>query len=187
MQTMSKGGNPSIKLATFAGGCFWCLEEAFRQQKGVQDVHSGYMGGAKKTATYEQVCSGMTKHLEVIQLKFNKKIISYKELLDFFWLQIDPTDFKGQFFDRGNQYKTAIFYHDELQKEIAIEFKDNLQNSDLFIDKEIATKILKASTFYISEEHHQNFFQKNPLHYRNYYKDSKKKEILSRVWNKKNS
>ena len=131
------------KLATFAGGCFWCMVKPFDQYEGVKKVVSGYTGGHTENPTYEEVCTDTTGHIEAIQITYDDEIISYEELLNVYWKQIDPTDSGGQFNDRGHKYKTVIFYHDEEQRELAQKSKKELEESKRF-DIPIATEILKA-------------------------------------------
>lgn len=172
------------KVATFSGGCFWCMVKPFDQYDGVSKVVSGYIGGHLKNPTYEQVCSDTTGHIEAVQITYDDNIISYNELLDIFWKQIDPTDIGGQFNDRGHKYKTAIFYHDENQKEIAEKSKKDLENSNKF-DKKIVTEIIPATTFYKAEDYHQYYYKKNPIHYNMYYKGSGRKDFIKNTWNNK--
>ncbi|WP_010244209.1 peptide-methionine (R)-S-oxide reductase MsrB [Acetivibrio cellulolyticus] len=155
------------KFATFAGGCFWCMVPPFRELGGVYQVIAGYTGGHIKNPTYEQVCLGETGHFEAVQIKYDPGMVKYENLLDIFWSQIDPNDPNGQFFDKGSQYRTAIFYHDEKQRELAEESKRNLQNGGSF-NKPIATMIIRASEFYPAEEYHQDYHLKNPEHYKSY-------------------
>jgi methionine-S-sulfoxide reductase len=143
-----------IELATFAGGCFWCMVPPFESTDGVIDIMSGYTGGRTKNPTYEEVCSGDTGHYEAIQIKYDPSKVSYDKLLRIFWRSIDPTDMGGQFYDRGQQYQTAVFYHDDEQKSLAEESKTELERSGKF-KVPIATKILKADVFYPAEEYHQ--------------------------------
>lgn len=169
------------KLATFAGGCFWCMVKPFDKYDGVLKVVSGYTGGHTKNPTYEQVCTDTTGHIEAIQITYDESLISYNELLDIFWKQIDPTDEYGQFNDRGHKYKTVIFYHDNIQKELAIKSKENLEKSKRF-DKKIATQIVPASIFYEAEDYHQNYYKKNPLHYNMYYRGSGRYDFIKNNW-----
>lgn len=169
------------KLATFAGGCFWCMVKPFDKYHGVLKVMSGYTGGHTKNPTYEQVCTDTTGHIEAIQITYDESLISYNELLDIFWKQIDPTDEYGQFNDRGHKYKTVIFYHDDIQKELAIKSKENLEKSKRF-DKKIATQIVPASIFYEAEDYHQNYYKKNPLHYNMYYRGSGRYDFIKNNW-----
>lgn len=173
------------KLATFAGGCFWCMVKPFDKYKGVEKVVSGYTGGNTKNPTYEEVCSDKTGHIEAIQITYDDQLITYKELLDIFWSQIDPTDEGGQFNDRGHKYKTAIFYNDEEQKEIAIKSKEELEKSEIYIN-EIVTMIIPASVFYEAEEYHQGYYKKNEEHYDRYYKGSGRFDFVRKNWAKKN-
>src|SRR4030066_1806287 len=137
--------------ATFAGGCFWCTEADFEKLPGVVKVLSGYTGGIKENPTYEEVSSGTTGHVEAIQVYYNPSKLSYEELLDFFWRHVDPTDKGGQFVDRGSQYRSVIFYHDEEQKRLAEKSKIELSKSGKF-NKPISTEILKFTKFYKAEE-----------------------------------
>lgn len=162
------------KKATFAGGCFWCIEEIFQQTKGVIDAVSGYTGGFVENPTYEQVCSGTTGHREAVQITYNPDEISYEELLKIFFANIDPTDEGGQFADRGSHYKTAIFYHDQYQKEKAEEMIKKLNELGIF-NKPITTEVLPAQKFYPAEDYHQDFFLKNPAHYYMYKEGSGRK------------
>jgi peptide methionine sulfoxide reductase msrA/msrB len=167
--------------ATFAGGCFWCMVSPFQSVDGVIQVLSGYTGGYQDNPTYEEVCSGTTGHYEAIDITFDPTKVSYGKLLDIFWRQIDPTDPRGQFGDKGSQYESAIFYHTEDQKRLAEESKTKLQSSGLF-KQSIATKILEGKAFYSAEEYHQDFYQKNPSHYKNYRQGSGRQEYLERTW-----
>ena len=153
-----------LKKATFAGGCFWCMQPPFRNLDGVTEVVSGYAGGAKPNPTYEEVSSGTTGHLESVQVTYDPEKISYDQLLDVFWSQIDPTDAEGQFADKGSQYRTAIFYHDDEQKRLAEASKRNLDSSGKF-KKSVATEIRPYTSFYPAEEYHQDYDKKNPGQY----------------------
>ncbi len=175
--------NKSTKKAIFAGGCFWCIEAAFEELDGVIEAVSGYIGGDKENPTYEEVSSGTTGHYEAVLVIYDPSKISYEELLDYFWKQIDPTDEKGQFFDKGSQYRTAIFYLNETQKKLAEESKKRLEKSGKF-DKPIATKILPASEFYKAEEYHQAYYEKEPIQYQRYKKGSGREEKLKAIWSK---
>ncbi len=170
--------------ATFAGGCFWCMEHPFEDLEGVSEVLSGFTGGRKKDPTYEEVCAGATFHFESIQITFDPAKISYSKLLDHFWRQIDPTDPDGQFVDRGLQYRTAIFYHNEVQKRLAEESKEQLEKSERY-DEEIVTEITEATTFYKADDYHQNFCRKNPLMYKAYRKGTGRDKFLEGVWGRK--
>lgn len=167
-----------FKKAMFAGGCFWCMESPFEKLNGVLDVVSGYTGGNKANPTYDDVCSGASGHVEAVQIIYNPKKISYKQLLDVFWRQIDPTDDGGQFADRGSQYASIIFYHDEEQRVIAEESKKELK----IFNKLIVTKIKKALAFYSAEEYHQDFYKKHPFKYKLYRSRSGRDQFLESAW-----
>jgi len=167
--------------ATFAGGCFWCMEHPFEQLEGVVEVTSGYTGGHKDHPTYQEVSGGMSGHLEAVQIVYDSSQIGYKILLDVFWRQIDPIDPDGQFVDRGPHYQTAVFYHDDEQKKLAEESKNELNKSGRY-PKPIVTEIIKAVKFYKAEGYHQDYYKKNPLHYKNYRQASGRDQYLSRIW-----
>lgn len=152
----------SYELAPFVGGCFWCMVSPFEEQPGIIKVVSGYTGGHKENPTYKEVCSETTGHFEAVQITFNPAVFPYKKLLEIFWRQIDPTDEGGQFHDRGESYRTAIFFHNEEQRQLAEQSKTELENSGRF-SKPIATLILPASTFYPAEEYHQDYHKINPI------------------------
>lgn len=172
---------PKLETATFAGGCFWCMEPPFEKLNGVKEVISGYTGGSRENPTYEEVSSGKTGHIEAIQVIYDPARVSYKNLLDVFWSQIDPTDPGGQFVDRGSQYRSAIFYHTPEQKQIAERSKEDLQKSGRF-KKQIATDIIPATRFYRAEEYHQDYYKKNPVRYKFYRFNSGRDQFLSRTW-----
>ncbi|ACV61322.1 methionine-R-sulfoxide reductase [Desulfofarcimen acetoxidans DSM 771] len=174
------------EFATFAGGCFWCMVRAFQETAGVADVISGYTGGCKENPTYEEVCTHTTGHYEAVQVRFNPVVVSYEKLLEVFWRQIDPTDPGGQFFDRGSPYQTAIFYHNEEQKQQAESSKKALIESNRF-DKPVVTLILPAATFFPAEEYHQDYHQKNPLHYNQYRRSSGRDAFIEKYWEDKRS
>jgi peptide methionine sulfoxide reductase msrA/msrB len=176
-----KMGEP--EQATFAGGCFWCVESAFEELPGVVDAISGYTGGFKENPSYEEVSAGVTGHLEAVQISFDPSLITYPELLAVFWMQVDPTDAGGQFVDRGAQYKTAIFYHSEDQKKQAEKSKADLAASGRY-KKPLATEIVKASPFYPAEEYHQDYYEKNSLHYKQYRSNSGRDEYIKKTWGK---
>ncbi len=177
------GESAGAKMATFAGGCFWCMEADFEKLPGVVKVISGYTGGKMKNPTYEEVTTGATGHLEAIQVHYDPLKVSYGELLNFFWRHIDPTDGGGQFVDRGSQYRSAIFYHDEEQKRIAEKSKKDLEQSGKF-KKPVATEILKPTQFYEAEDYHQDYYRKNPLRYQYYRHGSGRDDFLSQTWAK---
>jgi len=170
--------------ATFAGGCFWCVEAPLAQLPGVQSVVSGYTGGHKENPTYEEVCSSTTGHLEAVQVTFQSSTISYAQLLDAFWQLFDPTDADGSFHDRGMQYSSAIFYHDEAQKTAAEASKKALDESGRF-DKSIVTPILPATHFYPAEAYHQDFYKTNAAHYKRYREASGRDHFIAAHWAKK--
>lgn len=175
--------NPSgcYEVATFAGGCFWCMVGPFERLPGIIEILAGYTGGEKESPTYKEVCAGETGHYEAVQMTFDPQYTSYKELLEVFWQQIDPTDPGGQFFDRGQSYQTAIFYHNQQQKEIAEASKEELQTSGRF-NKPIVTAILPAGIFYTAEEYHQDYHKKNPLHYESYKMGSGREDFIRKHW-----
>lgn len=172
------------EFATFAGGCFWCMVSPFDEQPGIIKVVSGYTGGHKENPTYKEVCSHLTGHYEAVQITFDPTIFPYSKLLELFWQQIDPTDAEGQFYDRGESYKTAIFYHNEEQRKEAEKSKEELAKSGTF-SKPIVTEILKVQTFYPAEEYHQDFHKKNPTHYKRYRSGSGRDEFIRNHWKNK--
>lgn len=172
----------SLRKATFAGGCFWCMEWPFEEHAGVLEVVAGYTGGEKVDPTYQEVSSGTSGHQEAVQVTYDPSLITYQELLDIFWRQIDPTDNGGQFVDQGSQYRSAIFYHDEEQKRSAQRSKEELAASGRF-DKPIATEIRPAAAFYKAEEYHQDYHKKNPVPYEAYRRSSGRDQFLEKAWN----
>lgn len=170
--------------ATFAGGCFWCMEAPFEQLDGVIDVISGYTGGDKENPAYEEVSSGKTGHAEAVQITYDPSKVTYSELLEVFWRQIDPTDESGQFVDKGTQYRTAIFYHNEEQKGLAEKSKEELVKSGRY-RKPIVTEIIKASQFYKAEEYHQDFYKKSSMKYKTYRYNSGRDRYLQDIWSGK--
>ncbi|WP_121604620.1 peptide-methionine (S)-S-oxide reductase MsrA [Virgibacillus sp. Bac332] len=169
--------------ATFAGGCFWCMVKPFDQWKGVDQVISGYTGGHLPNPTYEDVKAGDSGHYEAVQITFDPSIISYQTILDVYWQQIDPTDDGGQFHDRGDSYRTAIFYHNEEQKKAAEASKQKLSKSGKF-NKPIVTKLLPASSFYAAEDYHQDYNRKNETAYKEDRLKSGRDEFIEHVWRK---
>jgi len=169
------------ELATFAGGCFWCVEHVFEELDGVLEVMSGYTGGHVENPTYKEVSSGKTGHYEAVQVVYDPSRITYTELLDVFWREIDPTDPGGQFVDQGPQYRTAIFTHNEEQQRMARDSKAALERSGIF-DRPIVTDILAATTFYPAEEYHQNYCRVNPMRYEIYRMGSGRDEFLQEAW-----
>lgn len=175
--------NQTLEKATFAGGCFWCMEAAFEGIEGVGKVVSGYAGGIKANPTYAEVSTGKTKYKETIQVSYDPKKITYENLLDIFWKQIDPTDDGGQFTDRGPQYLTAIFYHNETQKKLALDSKKKLSSSGKF-DKPIVTEILPYTNFYLAEEYHQDYSKKRNIAYKIYEQGSGRPQFKKETWEK---
>jgi peptide methionine sulfoxide reductase msrA/msrB len=171
----------NTEIATIAGGCFWCIESPFEEVEGVKKVISGYAGGTEPNPTYKQVSSGKTDYREAVQVYFDPDIISYSEILDIFWKQFDPTDEGGSFYDRGHQYTSAIFYHDEIQKQVAADSKQGLDESGIFNDS-IVTSIEKFTTFYPAEEYHQDYYKKDPERYYSYRKGSGRDAFIKKTW-----
>ena len=171
----------NTEKATFAGGCFWCIEAVFDETEGVIQAISGYTGGSEEDAEYYTVSSGKTQHLEAVEITFDTVKISYEELLDLFWKTIDPTDDEGQFADKGPQYRTAIFYHDDEQKKLAEKSKKEMQKH---YDKPIVTEIRPAVAFYKAEEEHQDYARKRTSQYKLYEKGSGRKDYVENKWGK---
>lgn len=169
------------QTATFAGGCFWCTESDFEKFDGVIAVSSGYIGGHLKNPTYKQVSSGKSGHTEGVQIIFDSQVISYATLLEHFWKSIDPIDGGGQFCDRGQQYRSEIFYHSEEQQQAAEQSRQALADSDL-LGASIATKITAASVFYPAEDYHQDYYLKNPLRYKYYRWGCGRDKRLEELW-----
>lgn len=169
--------------ATFAGGCFWCMQPPFDELDGVLQTRVGYTGGHVPFPTYEQVCSGTTGHAEAIEVVFDPNVISYEALLDTFWRNIDPTTLNRQFADHGTQYRTAIFYHDEQQREKAEATKRAINESAAF-DGPIVTEIVPAEAFYEAEAYHQNYYLKNSGHYSRFKVGSGRASFLEEKWGK---
>ncbi len=171
----------SEQKATFAGGCFWCMVKPFDELDGIINIVSGYTGGELENPTYEQVCSNQTGHLEAVQITYNPDLITYKDLLNMYWPQIDPTDPGGQFHDRGESYQTAIFYHNDEQKELAEQSKKEIEDKKIF-KKPIVTQIREAKPFYEAEEYHQDFYKKDPQHYQAYRRGSGRDNFIEKNW-----
>lgn len=167
--------------ATFAGGCFWCMEPPFDKLEGVLSTTSGYTGGHRQNPTYEEVSAGGTGHTEAVEVVYDPERISYKELLDVFWRNIDPLTADRQFCDAGTQYRSAIFFHNEDQKRLAEQSKQALSASNRF-DKPIVTEIAPAATFYPAEDYHQDYYQKNPLRYKYYRYSCGRDKRLQALW-----
>jgi len=172
-------GEIILKKATFAGGCFWCMEKPFEELAGVRNVVSGYIGGATANPTYENYAAG--GHIEAVEIDFDPAVVTYRQLLEVFWRQIDPTDGGGQFVDRGHAYTSAIFYHNEEQKQAAEESRAALEKSGIFA-KPIVTAIQPATTFYPAEDYHQDYYKNNPLRYKFYRANSGRDRFLEKAW-----
>lgn len=173
---------PKLEHATFAGGCFWCMESPFESLPGVRSVTSGYSGGPEKNPTYKQVSAGRTGHTESVDIVFDPAKTSYERLLEVFWRNIDPTQRGGQFCDKGSQYRSAIFYRTPRQKELAEKSRDALARSDR-LKAPIVTEVTAFRAFYPAEEYHQDYYKKNPEHYRAYRKGCGRDERLKELWN----
>jgi peptide methionine sulfoxide reductase msrA/msrB len=178
--TMSEQGI-IVETATFAGGCFWCMESDFEKVDGVVEVISGYTGGHKDNPTYEEVSSGGTGHVEAVQVRYDPARVTYKALLDVFWRHVDPTDPGGQFVDRGSQYRTAIFYHNEEQRQLAEQSREELNQSGRF-EKPVATEIARISKFYRAEDYHQDYYKKHSTRYKYYRFNSRRDRFLKKAW-----
>ncbi len=170
-----------LQKATFAGGCFWCMVKPFDSYDGIESVVSGYTGGHTENPTYKEVCSESTGHFEAVEITFDPERFSYEKLLELYWQQIDPTDPGGQFHDRGNSYRTAIFYHNDEQRLLAEQSKKELAESKKF-SKPIATLLLEAKPFYPAETYHQDYYKKNAFHYNLYRKGSGRADFIDKHW-----
>lgn len=170
-----------LEVATFAGGCFWCVESGFEKLAGVKEAVSGYTGGEIENPTYRQVSSGRTQHIEAVQVYYDPTVISYETLLESLWRQIDPTDSGGQFYDRGSQYRTAIFYNDQQQKEAAEKSRAGLNSSGIF-KQPVVTELLPIKQFWNAEEYHQDYYKKNPIRYKFYRYNSGRDQFLEETW-----
>ncbi len=171
----------ALEKATFAGGCFWCMEPPYEKLDGIKEVISGYIGGHDTTPTYEEVSDGKTGHYESVEIVFDPSKVTYEKLLEIFWMQINPTDSGGQFADRGPQYKTAIFYHSDEQKRLAEQSRDMMNKSGIY-DKPIVTEILPAPEFYIAETYHQDYYKNNSFRYKLYRYGSGRDRYLDKIW-----
>jgi peptide-methionine (S)-S-oxide reductase len=172
---------PERAVATFAGGCFWCMEVPFEKLPGVRSVTSGYTGGQKKNPSYEEVSSGTTGHAESVQIVYDPAKVSYEKLLDVFWHNIDPLTANAQFCDHGTQYRSGIFFHDDAQRAAAEASKQAIEASGRFKQK-LVTQIVPASTFYPAEEYHQDFYKKNPVRYTTYRAGCGRDRRLEELW-----
>ena len=173
--------NTGTEVATFGAGCFWCVEADFEKVDGVIEAISGYSGGRTENPTYEEVSAGRTGHAEAVQVLYDPQRISYRQLLDVFWRHVDPTDAGGQFVDRGSQYRSAIFYHDDEQKRLAQASKMALEKSTRF-NRPIATEITMLTRFYRAEDYHQDYYKNNPIRYKFYRFHSGRDQFLKKVW-----
>lgn len=182
--TAAAKGKKQSTFAIFAGGCFWCVEADFEKVDGVLSVTSGYTGGTVVSPTYKQVSSGGTGHTEAVRIIFNPGVVSYDELLEVFWRSIDPTVADRQFCDVGSQYRAAIFYVDEAQREAVERSKAEVERTKPFADP-IVTEIVPASTFYPAEEYHQDYYKKNPRRYAYYRKGCGRDKRLAELWGEK--
>lgn len=182
-QTPKPAAKPATAVATFAGGCFWCVEEAFDKVPGVIATVSGYMGGHLKNPTYELVSTGRTGHTEVVQVEYDPAKVGYEQLLDAFWRNIDPTQASGQFCDIGSQYRSEVFYHTDEQRRLAEASKIRLLKSKPFKD-DIVTGVTRAGEFYRAEDYHQNYYQRNPIRYRYYKTGCGREARLRELWGK---
>jgi peptide-methionine (S)-S-oxide reductase len=172
-----------LATATFAGGCFWCMEGPYDELPGVVSTTSGYIGGQKKNPTYEEVSAGTTGHTEAVQVIYDPKKVSYQKLLDVFWRNIDPTTPNAQFCDHGTQYRSGIFFHDEEQMRLAQASRAQVERTKRFKEP-IVTEITKASTFYPAEDYHQDYYKKNPLRYKFYRANCGRDQRLEQLWGK---
>ncbi len=169
--------------AYFAGGCFWCMEEAFEKVEGVVSVVSGYMGGTVSDPTYEQVSAGRTGHAEAVEISYDPSKVSYQKLLEAFWRNIDPVTPNAQFCDHGSQYRSAVFYGTEEEQRLSEESKSTIERSKRF-SAPIVTQLVKASTFYPAEEYHQDYYKKNPVRYKYYKFSCGRVQRLEALWGK---
>lgn len=174
---------PTTAKAYFAGGCFWCMEEAFEKVEGVLAVVSGYMGGTAPNPTYEQVSAGQTGHAESIEVTYDPTKVTYQKLLDAFWHNIDPVTPNAQFCDHGNQYRSAVFYSTDEEKQLSENSKRTIEQSKRF-PAAIVTQLVKASTFYPAEDYHQDYYKKNPLRYKYYKFSCGRAQRLEALWRK---
>ena len=174
---------PGQAVATFAGGCFWCMEEAYEKVAGVSSVVSGFMGGTVPNPTYKQVSGGSTGHAEVVQIIFDPAKVSYQQLVDWFWVNVDPADASGQFCDKGSEYRSGIFFHGEEQKQIAQTSKEKLQASGK-LRQPVATEITPAGAFYTAEDYHQDYYKKSAARYQYYKYGCGRAARLEQIWGK---
>lgn len=181
--TAQTAASSTLAKATFAGGCFWCVEEAFENVPGVLSATSGYTGGQVPNPSYEQVSAGKTGHTETVEVLYDPAKVSYSKLLDAFWRNIDPITANAQFCDHGSQYRAGIFYHNDEQKKLAEESKQALVDAKRF-DKPIVTEITRVAEFYPAEDYHQDYYKKNPLRYKFYKHNCGRAKRLEELWGK---
>jgi peptide methionine sulfoxide reductase msrA/msrB len=179
VKSQPQGSN--LEVATFAGGCFWCIQPPFDKLNGVVKTTVGFTGGTEKDPTYKQVSYGLTGHAESIEIVYDPTKVTYEKLLDVYWMNIDPTDSGGQFVDRGKQYRPAIFYHNEAQKKSAEASKERLEKSGRF-DRPIVVEIVEATEFYPAEDYHQKFYLKDPITYKRYRAGSGRDQFIEEHW-----
>ena len=177
----AQGKKAQLETATFAGGCFWCMEPPFDEIEGVVSTTSGYTGGDEKNPTYEEVSAGQTGHVEAVQILYDPAVVTYAKLLDVFWHNIDPTTSNRQFCDWGSQYRSAIFYHNETQKRVAEESKKRVEQETQFKGK-VVTEITALGEFYPAEEYHHDYYKKNPIRYKSYRFGCRRDQRLKELW-----
>jgi peptide-methionine (S)-S-oxide reductase len=173
------GAHAETATATFAGGCFWCMEADFDKLPGVIETISGYTGGREANPTYEQVSAHQTGHVEAVHVRYDPARVSYATLVDYFWRHVDPLTANGQFCDSGAQYRTVIYYHDDIQQKTVLAVKQKLEKQ---LGKSFVTEVTRASAFYPAEEYHQNYYKKNPLRYRYYRHGCGRDQRVQEVW-----
>jgi methionine-S-sulfoxide reductase len=184
-QAADTAGKPHYKSAILAGGCFWCIESDFEKLDGVVDAVSGYTGGHTKNPSYKQVSAGQSGHIESIEVTYDPNVISYAQILDYFWRHIDPTRDDGQFCDRGPQYRPAIFYKNDEEKQTILESAKNIEKNKPFSEP-LKVEYIKAQTFYLAEDYHQDYFIKNPLRYKYYRYSCGRDARVESLWGTKN-
>lgn len=172
------------QTATFAGGCFWCIASAFDGTNGIENIVSGYMGGDVDNPSYDHVCTGTTGHAEVVQISYDPDLISYDALLAVFFRQIDPTDKNGSFVDRGSQYRSAVFYNTQEQKQQALDMIQKINDAKIF-ESPVVTEVVAATQFFPAETVHQDYHKKNPVQYKHYRIGSGRQGFITRVWDEK--
>ncbi len=187
--TNAESGNagmasPKFEKATFAGGCFWCMQPPYDKLRGVVATTVGYTGGHKKDPTYQEVSSGTTGHAEAVEIVYDPAQISYSTLLAVFWQNVDPTTRDRQFADAGSQYRTAIFFHNEEQRKLALDSKEKMEKSGKFGGGPIVTQIVPATAFYPAEEYHQKYYKNNVQQYKFYRSNSGREQYLEKTWGK---